>query len=90
LVAFALGKPAGRAPDVAGPHVSTWLELFRSYLAATDRHRWVLPVRIPGSKAVRNGALLPPPRHTVGTRTWDQYLSARTQQQRGDLAAATD
>jgi uncharacterized protein YbjT (DUF2867 family) len=87
LVAFALGKPAGRAPDVAGPQVSTWLELFRSYLAATDRHRWVVPVRIPGSKAVRNGALLPPPRHTVGTRTWDQYLTARTQEQPSDLAA---
>jgi uncharacterized protein YbjT (DUF2867 family) len=77
LVEFALGEPAGRAPDLAGPQVSSWTDLFRGYLTATHRHRWVVPVRIPGSKAVRNGALLPPPRHTVGTRTWDQFLTAR-------------
>jgi uncharacterized protein YbjT (DUF2867 family) len=84
LVEFALGEPAGRAPDMAGPLVSTWLDLFRSYLTATHRHRWVVPVRIPGSKAVRNGALLPPPRHTVGTRTWDQFLTAQLQEHHSD------
>jgi uncharacterized protein YbjT (DUF2867 family) len=79
LVEFALGEPAGRAPDMAGPQVSTWVDLFRSYLTAAHRHRWVVPVRIPGSKAVRNGALLPPPGHTVGTKTWGQFLTARLQ-----------
>jgi uncharacterized protein YbjT (DUF2867 family) len=82
LVEFALDEPAGRAPDMAGPQVSSWVDLFRSYLTATHRHRWVVPVRIPGSKAVRNGALLPPARHTVGTRTWDQFLTARLQERR--------
>ena len=80
LVEFALGEPAGRAPDMAGPQVSSWVDLFRSYLSATHRHRWVVPVRIPGSEAVRNGALLPPPRHTVGTKTWNQFLTARLQE----------
>ena len=41
----------------------------------------VLPVRIPGTRAVRNGALLPPPGHTVGSRTWDQFLTAQLRQQ---------
>ncbi len=82
LVEFALGEPVGRAPDMAGPEVSSWRDLFRSYLTATHRHRWVVPVRIPGSKAVRQGALLPSSRHTLGTRTWDQFLFARLQEPR--------
>jgi hypothetical protein len=75
LVELALGEPAGRAPDMAGPQVSNWTDLLQGYLKATHRRRWVLPVRIPGTRAVRNGALLPPPgtpsapRH--GTRSSD-------------------
>lgn len=85
LVEFALGEPAGRAPDMAGPQVWSWVELFRSYLAATGRHRMIVPVRIPGTKAVRNGALLPPPGHTTATNTWEQFLIQRLQH---DNAAA--
>jgi uncharacterized protein YbjT (DUF2867 family) len=77
LVELALGESVGRASDMAGPQQTTWLDLFRSYLTATHRHRRLIPVRIPGSKAVRNGALLPSPGHTVGTRTWDEFLAAR-------------
>jgi len=80
LVELALGKPAGRAPDMAGPQVSSWADLLRGYLKATDRRRWVLPVLIPGTRAVRNGALLPPPGHTVGSRTWDQFLNAGSEE----------
>ncbi len=80
LVEFVLGDPMGRAPDIAGPQISSWLDLFRSYLTATHRHRWVVPVRVPGSKAVRNGALLPLPGHTVGTKTWSQFLTAQLQE----------
>jgi uncharacterized protein YbjT (DUF2867 family) len=79
LVELALGEPVGRAMDMAGPQVSSWVDLFRSYLAATNRHRWVVPMRIPGTKAVRRGALLPPARHVTGSRTWDEFLSARLQ-----------
>jgi hypothetical protein len=75
LVELALGEPAGRAPDMAGPQVSNWTDLIRGYLKATHRRRRVLPVRIPGTRAVRNGALLPPPGHSVGPRTWDQFLA---------------
>lgn len=84
LVELALGEPAGRAPDMAGPEVSSWADLFRSYLAATHRRRWVVPIWVPGSRAVREGALLPSSSHTVGTRTWDEFLAARI----GDGSAA--
>ena len=75
LVELALGEPVGRAPDMAGPQVSNWTDLLRGYLKASHRRRWVLPVRIPGTRSVRNGALLPPPGHTAGSRTWDQFLT---------------
>ncbi|MGB6457530.1 MAG: hypothetical protein WBH47_23910 [Streptosporangiaceae bacterium] len=81
LVELALSSPVGRAPDMAGPQVSDWTDLLRVYLKARRRRRWVLLVRIPGTRAVRNGALLPPPGHTVGSRTWDQFLNAQLLQQ---------
>jgi uncharacterized protein YbjT (DUF2867 family) len=80
LAGLALGEPAGRVPDMAGPQVSSWTDLLRGYLKASGRHRWVLPVRIPGTRAVRDGALLPPPGHTLGSRTWDQFLAAQLRQ----------
>jgi uncharacterized protein YbjT (DUF2867 family) len=79
LVELALAAPAGRAPDMSGPEVSSWDDLFRSYLAATHQRKWVIPVPVPGGKAVRNGALLPPPGHTEGARTWDQFLAEELQ-----------
>ena len=75
LVELALSEPVGRAPDMAGPQVSNWTDLLRDYLKASNRRRLVLPVRIPGTRAVRNGALLPPPGHTVGSKTWQQFLA---------------
>jgi hypothetical protein len=60
---------------MSGPEVSSWEELFRSYLAATRQRKWVIRVPVPGGRAVRNGALLPPPEHTEGVRTWDQFLA---------------
>jgi uncharacterized protein YbjT (DUF2867 family) len=75
LVELALAAPNGRAPDMSGPEVSSWQDLFRSYLAANRQRRWVLPVPVPGGKAVRRRALLPPPGHTEGVRTWDEFLT---------------
>lgn len=77
LVELALDEPRGRAPDISGPQVMSWVDLFRSYLAATHRHRLVVPVRFPGTRAVRNGALLPSPAHTTATKTWGQFLTQR-------------
>jgi uncharacterized protein YbjT (DUF2867 family) len=85
LVELALNAPAGRVPDMSGPAISSWEDLFRSYLAATRQRRWVVPVPVPGSKAVRNGALLPPPGHTEGIRTWDQFLAEELPEHRRGL-----
>ena len=88
LVELALGEAAGRAQDMSGPEVSSWEDLFRSYLAAAHQRRLVVPVPVPGSKAVRNGALLPPKGHTEGTRTWDQFLDEELPQSRGGVDSA--
>jgi uncharacterized protein YbjT (DUF2867 family) len=89
LVELALGEAAGRAPDMSGPEISSWNDLFRSYLAATHQRKLVIPVPVPGSKAVRNGALLPPPGHTEGVRTWDQFLDEELREFRGGLGSAS-
>ena len=81
LVELALGESVGRAADMAGPQALSWAALFRSYLSASHRRRLVVPVRIPGSKAVRRGALLPTPGHTTGTKTWEQFLTERLEDQ---------
>jgi uncharacterized protein YbjT (DUF2867 family) len=81
LVELARGEPVGRAPDMAGPQVSDWTGLLRGYLKASHRRRWVLPIPLPGTRAVRNGALLPPPGYTVGSRTWDQFLTTQLRPQ---------
>jgi len=75
LVELVLGEPASRAPDIAGPLVTSWADLLRDFLRASRRRRWVVPVRIPGTRAVRDGALLPGPGHTAGSRTWQQFLA---------------
>ena len=75
LVELALGVSAGRAADMSGPEVSSWKDMFRSYLKATHQRKWVVPLPVPGGKAVRNGALLPGPGHIEGVRTWDQFLT---------------
>jgi uncharacterized protein YbjT (DUF2867 family) len=74
LVELALGEPAGRVPDVAGPLMTNWVDLLRDYLRASHRRRWVVPVRIPGTREVRAGVLLPGPGHTIGGLTWQQFL----------------
>ena len=89
LVELALGEPAGRAPDMSGPEISTWKDLFRSYLKATHQRKLVVPMPVPGSKAVRHGALLPPPGHTEGGRTWDQFLGEELPEFRGGLDSAS-
>jgi uncharacterized protein YbjT (DUF2867 family) len=78
LVELALGAPAGLVPDLAGPRIYQLAELVRSYLRATNRHRPILPVRLPGraNRAFRAGANLAPDR-AVGHRTWEEFLAER-------------
>lgn len=78
LVALALGTPAGRVPDIAGPRVYEMAELLRGYLRATHTHRLIVPLPLPGraARAFRDGANLAPDR-AVGRRTWEEFLAAR-------------
>src|SRR4029450_11100018 len=76
LVELALGEPAGLVPEMGGPRVYLLADLVRSYLAATGRHRPFISMRAPGkaAAALRDGANLTPD-HSVGVRTWEEFLS---------------
>lgn len=79
LVELALGKPAGRVPDMGGPEVTDAAQMIREYLKVTHRRRGVLPIRLPGLSAIRHGALIPKqtmPGVTAGRRTWKEFLTA--------------
>jgi uncharacterized protein YbjT (DUF2867 family) len=60
LAELALGKPAGRVPDLGGPRVWDAADAVRAVLRASGRRRPVLPLPLPGKtmKAVRDGGLL--------------------------------
>lgn len=78
LVGFALGEPAGRAPDFGGPRVEAVEDLMRDYLAAAGRSRRIVSVPVPGktARAFRSDAhlVLEGPR---GERTFAEFLRER-------------
>lgn len=78
LAELALGEPAGIAPDLAGPKAYPMADLLRGYLRAVGKRRPLLPVRPVGkaARAVREGANLPGPDATIGSRTWEEFLEA--------------
>lgn len=78
LVELALGEPAGRVADIAGPQVREAPDLARAYLHAAGRRRPVLPVRLPGRvfRAYRHGGHLAP-EHPVGEITFEDYLATQ-------------
>lgn len=78
LVELALGEPAGLVPDLGGPRVYAMAELIRGYLRATNRHRLIFPLWMPGAaaRALRAGANLAP-QHAAGQRTWEEFLARR-------------
>ena len=76
IVELALGRPAGRVADLAGPRDYTFRELLVAYLAAHGKRRMTMPVRVPGKagKAYRAGANLAGRGHR-GRRTWEEFLA---------------
>jgi uncharacterized protein YbjT (DUF2867 family) len=79
LAELALGEPAGRVPDLAGPTVYTMRELVESYLDKTGKRRMFLPVGIPGKtgqgyRAADNLNLRDAIR---GTRSWESFLTEK-------------
>ena len=53
-----------------------WKKASGGRLRANGLRRLVVPVLIPGTRAVRAGGLLPPPEHSTGNRTWQEFLAA--------------
>ncbi|MCX4527060.1 MULTISPECIES: SDR family oxidoreductase [unclassified Streptomyces] len=78
LVELALGEPAGRVSDFAGPAVHPAAGLAKDWLRAVGKRRAVLPVHVPGriGAAWRAGHLTAPD-HATGRLTWEQYLTER-------------
>ncbi|MFF7750638.1 SDR family oxidoreductase [Streptomyces sp. NPDC007971] len=78
LAELAVGAPAGRVPDMAGPEVRSFDSLARSYLRATGRRRAVANVPLLGRtyRAFRAGGHLAPDR-PVGKVTFEEYLTRR-------------
>lgn len=76
LVDLVAAGPAGRAPDTGGPEVLPLRDLARAWLSARGRRRPLVAVPAPGrtARAFRQGVHTCPER-TVGTVTWEQYLS---------------
>jgi uncharacterized protein YbjT (DUF2867 family) len=86
LAGLALGEPAGRVPDMGGPQVLSFADLLRAYLRASQRRRPVVPVWMPGIRAIRSGALLvcgeaAASGPATGQRTWEEFLAGRLHQQ---------
>ena len=79
LAALALGVPAGRVPDIAGPDVLPVADAARRYLAAVGKRRRIVPVAVPGriARGFRDGANLAPDR-AAGTITFDRYLEEQS------------
>ncbi|CAL9442958.1 hypothetical protein SUDANB121_02299 [Nocardiopsis dassonvillei] len=79
LAALAVGEPAGRVADLAGPEVLPMADLVRTYLAARGIRRPTVPLRVPGAagRAYRAGENLAGPNADRGARTWAAFLEER-------------
>jgi uncharacterized protein YbjT (DUF2867 family) len=79
LVELALGKAAGRVPDMGGPQMLSFAELIQAYLGARHRRRPVVPVWMPAIGQIRAGGLLVADREAgpQGRRTWAEFLAER-------------
>lgn len=88
LVELALGPPAGRVPDMAGPRAYLMADLIRRYLEARGKHRILMQVKFPGkaARAVRDGATLAPER-AVGRLTWEDFLASQVGKSHSDTSA---
>lgn len=79
LVACALGGPAGRAADLAGPRPERLDRLVRAELRRRGSRRLAVPLPMTGriGRQVRDGGLLPGPGAGLTTQAFDEWLVAR-------------
>jgi len=78
LAELALGAPAGRVADLAGPEVLDVPQLVTAFRDASGapQRRGRLPIRLPGGigRAYRAGDNLAAPTAQRGARTWQDFL----------------
>ncbi|MFS8098658.1 SDR family oxidoreductase [Lentzea alba] len=76
IVELAVGSPAGRVADLAGPAVYEMKQLVQDYLTTAGKRRLTVPVRLPGKagKAYRGGQNLSLD-GDHGTHTWEEFLA---------------
>ena len=80
LVELALTDPVGLARELAGPQVEKMIEMVRAVNARRTRHRWVVPIRLPGKvgTAMAGNGLLPLHDGPRGRQTFAQWLDQPT------------
>ncbi|MBO8192179.1 NAD(P)H-binding protein [Streptomyces oryzae] len=84
LAELVRGEPAGRVPDMGGPHVHTARELAEETLRSTGRSRRIVELPLPGrtARAFRQGGNLAPD-HATGKVTYGEFLAARNARNAG-------
>ena len=77
MAELALGAPAGRVPDMAGPRVERAEDLMRLYLSARHRRVPIVALPLPGkvARGYMSGANLAT-EGVIGTRTFAEFLRA--------------
>ncbi len=79
LAELAVGAPAGRVRELAGPREESMVAIVRAYDRVHGGRGRVLGVPLPGAlgRAMRGGSLLPGPDADLGTTTFAQWLEAQ-------------
>lgn len=79
MAGLALGEPAGRVPDMAGPQVDSAEDLMRLYLSARRRRVPIVSLPLPGkvARGYMSGANLSTD-GVLGSRTFAEFLAAYT------------
>ena len=77
LVTAALGEPAGLLPDLGGPRPEDMDRMVRDVVRAQGTRRLVVRVPMAGraGRQVKEGGLLPGAGATLGTMTFDDWLT---------------
>jgi uncharacterized protein YbjT (DUF2867 family) len=83
LAELALAPPAGRVPDLTGPHRTSFADTVRELLRVKGSRRRVVPLWFPGLSRINAGGLLAPDTNEAGPpqrapRSWEDYLGAKS------------
>jgi uncharacterized protein YbjT (DUF2867 family) len=90
LVRLAAAGPQGMAPEMAGPRQQDLVPMVREVVRARHLRRVVIPLRMPGSvgRQMLGSGRLPSGPVTLGTMTFDEWLSSPDAQQIGPASVS--